>query len=121
LNPNTGLFVSDNVCLGLSMPILYMDNDLYLGISPFMRYYLKEKSDKSLYFSGALGLTTLLSEIDINQLDYNLLRLGVGHVWMLNDFVGFESELKLGTSLESVNFGFVFGFQIYFKREKNGI
>lgn len=31
LNPNTGLFLTDRFCLGISQPLIYMSGDLYWG------------------------------------------------------------------------------------------
>jgi hypothetical protein len=114
INPNTGLFLSDKFCLGLSLPIIYLNESFYYGISPFARYYLKSKESRSLFFSTSLGLTSFIE--DDNTLDSGLISAGVGHVWLFNESVGFETEFVGSTNFDNINFGLLFGFQIYFNR-----
>jgi len=116
LNPNTGFFLSDKFCLGISLPVQYVSEQIYWGISPFARYYLKSKEPRSLYFSSAIGITGLF-DFD-NTFNSKALTLGVGHVWFLNKSVGFEAKFIGGTSNfhDDVDFGLFFGLQIYFNK-----
>ena len=117
LNPNSGLFLSDRFCLGISLPLLYASGDLYWGLAPFGRYYFRPKESRSLYISGSIGITSILN------LDHTLtnkdLTLGIGHVWLLNKSVGFEAEAQGRTSFDNVDFGLFFGFQIYFNKSND--
>jgi len=39
LNPNIGYFVSDKFCIGISLPIGFINDNFYWGMTPFGRYY----------------------------------------------------------------------------------
>lgn len=44
-----------------------------------------------------------------------------GHVWFLSKFIGLEPMIYCHTKVEEfedINFGFLLGFQIYFKKQK---
>jgi len=111
LNPNSGLFLSDKFCLGISIPLVYSDNEFYWGLNPFARYYFNKKDNNSLYLSGALGLTGLLNLE--NTISPGILSLGIGHVWFLNQSIGFETLLMGTTNFDDIIVGLNFGFQIY--------
>ena len=113
-NPNSGIFVSDKWCLGVSVPIVYTFDKLYWGLTPFGRYYFKAKESRSFFITGAIGLTSFINSE--NTLDQNSLSLGIGHVWLLNKSVGFETHLQGSTSFDNIAVGLFFGFQIYFNK-----
>jgi hypothetical protein len=115
VNPHTGFFLSDRFCLGISLPILYTSGDLYWGLSPFGRYYFKPKESRSLFILGAVGITSFINSE--HTLTDRALTLGVGHVWLLNKSVGFETILAGGTDFDTpVEIGVNLGFQIYFNK-----
>ncbi|HEY4789042.1 MAG TPA: hypothetical protein VIH57_23500 [Bacteroidales bacterium] len=117
LNPNSGLFLTDRFCLGVSLPIVYASDNLYWGLAPFGRYYFQPKESKSLYISGAIGITSFIkSEYTLTN---RALTLGIGHVWLLNKSVGFEVEAQGNTSFHDIDFGIFLGFQIYFNKSKD--
>ncbi len=64
LNPNTGIFVTDKICLGLSLPVLYSNSTLSWALSPFGRYYTSPSENKSVFICGAVGVTSFL---DLNH------------------------------------------------------
>ncbi|HEY4785625.1 MAG TPA: hypothetical protein VIH57_06235 [Bacteroidales bacterium] len=113
-NPNTGLFLTDRLCLGVSLPLLYTSGDLYWGLSPFGRYYFNPKGSRSLYLSASVGITSFLNA------DHTILgralTLGIGHVWLLNKSVGFETEFQGSTDRHDLQAALFFGFQIYFNK-----
>ena len=116
LNPNSGLFLTDRFCVGVSLPLLYTSGDVYWGLAPFGRYYFNPKESKSLYISGSIGITSFInSEYTLTNRE---LTLGIGHVWFLNKSVGFEVEAQGNTSFRDVDFGLFLGFQIYFNKSK---
>ena len=115
LDPNSGFFISDKFCLGISVPVIYVSEEFYWGFTPFTRYYFKEKDKNSIFMSGALGLTSLLESE--NTISPGLISIGIGHVWFLNKCVGFETQLKVGTSFNDVSIGVHFGFQIYLNKK----
>ena len=117
LNPNTGLFLTDRLCLGISLPLVITSADLYWGLAPFGRYYFKPKESKSLFISGSIGMTSFLNSD--HTLTNTALILGIGHVWLLNKSVGFETEARVGTSFDNIIAGLFFGFQIYFNKSND--
>jgi hypothetical protein len=92
LNPNTGLFLTDKFCLGISFPIVYYSERFYWGLAPFGRYYFKSGEPKSFYISGAVGITSFLNSD--NTLTDQALTLGIGHVWLLNKSVALKQKLS---------------------------
>ncbi len=78
LNPNAGIFLKDKFCLGLSLPVIYIDSHCYFDFSPFARYYMGVKEQRSFYLSGAVGIKSIL-EMD-NTLTNKKVTLGLGHV-----------------------------------------
>lgn len=114
LNPNSGYLLTDNVCLGLSAPIVFFGDQFLFGVLPFARFYMNKNENRSLFFSTSFAVTSFI-ESD-NVLSYGPYFAGVGHVWMLNKSVGFETELVGNTNFENVNLGLYLGFQVYFNR-----
>jgi hypothetical protein len=117
LNPNTGLFLTDRFCLGISFPVMYNPAGLYWGLAPFGRYYFNPGELKSFYVSGAIGVTSFLNSE--NTLTDRALTLGLGHVWFLNKSIGFELEAQGNTSFHNINAGLFLGFQIYFNKAED--
>jgi hypothetical protein len=115
INPNSGLFLADKFCLGISFPMVYNNSEFYWGLNPFARYYFKKKNDNSIFLSGAVGITSLLNSE--NTISPGLLSIGIGHVWFLNQSVGFETELIGSTNFEDISIGLHLGFQIYLKKK----
>jgi len=116
LNPNSGIFLTDKFCLGLSAPLFLSEDDFDIGFAPYVRYYLKAKENKSTFFLSSIDLAELIqlnSEINNNV----FFSLGVGHVWLLNKSVGFETIALFDTNFDSMNFGLLLGFEIYFNKE----
>ncbi len=116
LNPTVGKFVADKFCVGLSLPLIYIDSDLYMDITPFARYYWAVKETRSFYVSGAIGLASLFDME--HKVTNNEVILGLGHVWFLTKNVGFEVEMQGRLDSEDVNLGMNMGFQIYLNKQK---
>ena len=114
LNPGGGIFLTDNVALGASLPFNIIGGNVYIGLTPWGRYYLTPQSDKSFFLYAAFGLTSLINSNTF--LGGDVITVGAGHVWLLNESIGFEPRLVLGTDFDSVNMRMLFGFQIYFDR-----
>lgn len=116
LNPNTGVFITDKFCLGLSIPVVYLSEQFYWGMAPFARYHFKPQNTRSFYLSASTGLTGLF-ELE-NTLTDNILNLGAGHVWFVGKNTGLEVEFIGSTDFEGIDFGVYVGFQIYLGRTK---
>ncbi|NJK84636.1 MAG: hypothetical protein HC906_00275 [Bacteroidales bacterium] len=116
VDPNSGLFITDNLCLGLKFPLLLSNGNFYWGAGPFARYYFKEKSNNSLFVSGALDMADLFN---INQTlsTYNgTISAGIGNVWLITRGIGLEVQLISATDFNDVSFGLFLGFDIYYRK-----
>jgi len=108
-NPNSGFFLTDKICIGASIPLKYLSNGFYWGVTPFGRYYFTPHKVQSVFASMSFGLTNF---------NYNLayLSAGIGNVWFINQNIGFEAELIGNTDFEDFSAGLFLGFQVYFNR-----
>jgi hypothetical protein len=106
--PNGGYFFTDNICAGASIPMIYVYERIQWGIAPFGRYYFSPGKKQSLFASGSVGAI-------FNTYRDNIFfaSLGIGNVWMLNEHVGFEAQIKGEANSESIDLFFQLGFQIY--------
>jgi len=117
LNPSTGLFLSDKFCAGVGGVLYYNSQYWYWGLGTFGRYYFSPKQQRSFFVNGSIDISHFFnSEYTIKQL--RAVTLGVGHVWMLNKSIGFETDIDAQTSFHDVVVGLNFGFQIYFNKSK---
>ncbi|MBS2100269.1 hypothetical protein [Carboxylicivirga linearis] len=116
-NPNSAIFLTDKLCLGISLPLEYTSEKLYWDFTPFGRYYLSPAESSSVYFSGFVGLKNIL-ELGSALTDKKM-GLGIGHVWFLNQSIGLEAELQGNTDFRNVGLGMYVGFQIYFNRSND--
>ncbi|NIK73398.1 hypothetical protein FHS56_000884 [Thermonema lapsum] len=93
-NPSVGVFVSDEVALGLAMDIFTRNADgkheyTTVGVGPFARFYLPMK----LFFEGYVGYAS--QKIGKNKV-YNGLgySLGAGFAFFVNNHVAIEPALR---------------------------
>jgi len=110
-NPNSGYFLTDKICIGASIPLIYLDEYFYWGVTPFGRYYFTPDKVQSVFASTSFGLTNF---------NYNLayFSAGIGNVWFINKNTGFEAELVGNTDFEDFWVGILLGFQVYFNGSK---
>lgn len=111
VDPNTGYFLSNNWCVGLSLPFVYISETLYWGFSPFGRYYMNKHEDRSLFFSASINASQFIESA--NSAGKSALNAGVGYTWLMNDSFGFEAESILTSDISLL---LVFGFQVYFNK-----
>lgn len=116
LYPNSGIFLTDKFCLGVSLPILFDSDDIYWGFSPFGRYYFKAKESRSLFVLASVGIADIIDPD--HTFNGSNLGLGIGHVWLLNKSVGFEVTAQGNTDFEDFRFDLLLGFQIYLGKSK---
>jgi hypothetical protein len=114
LNPDMGYFVADRICVGISLPIAFIGNNSYWGLTTFGRYYFNVKDTRSLFLFGSVGLTAIYDSDHIVNSDF--LTLGIGHVWFLNKSIGLEVKGYLSSNLNDLNTGMNVGFHIYFNK-----
>jgi hypothetical protein len=109
IKPNYGKFINEDFCVGAYIPLVYTtDQDYYVGIKPFVRYYFG-KNDKTRFFSEFDIQLVKLSD----NLISNYYSIGIGHVTFLNKNVGLEALLNYSDGNVSGGLGFFIGFQIY--------
>jgi hypothetical protein len=115
VNPNTGYFIKDKLCIGLSIPIVSYDfEEFHYGINPYAKYFFRKNSPRSLFIFGQVGLNSLLN--NDNNISYGTIALGFGHTWFLNKNIGFDGLIIGGTNFETVALGIFFGFDVYFNK-----
>lgn len=128
LNPNLGLFISDNFALGISLPLYYSGNNdnstKATGLSPFARYYFGEGSTR-IFASAALGYTHIwysYSENSTHSSGHVRSSAGLGLVHFLTNQVGMEAILSYGGIHRSENHTGILqlnlGFQIFLPSSK---
>lgn len=93
-NPSIGMFVSDEIALGLAMDIFTrsVEGDhqyTNVGVGPFARFYLP----MSLFFEGYVGYASQKSGDNTvyNGLGYSL---GAGFAFFVNNHVAIEPALR---------------------------
>jgi hypothetical protein len=110
-NPNVGIFINDNVCLGATTSIMLFNEEFFWGAAPFARYYFSPKKTQSFYSKGSIGFSNL-------NVNYVGVSAGFGHVWFINKSVGFETELVASTDSEEFSAGIYLGLQVFLNRNK---
>jgi hypothetical protein len=108
-NPNSGFFLTDKICIGASIPLIYMDNEFLWGVTPFGRYYFTPDKAQSVFASCSSGITNFNANLAF-------LSAGIGNVWFINKNTGFEAEIIGNTDFEDFSAGLFLGFHVYFNR-----
>lgn len=108
LDPNSGYFISDKLCLGAAIPVVYMNESFAWGIAPFGRYYFAPKDSRSFFASASINLIGAANYTNFTAV------IGIGNVWFITKSVGLDAEFRCGTNFQNVAVGLFLGVQVYF-------
>jgi outer membrane protein W len=127
VSPGIGYFMSDNLAIGLGIPLLLSTEENYryiaYGISPFIRYYFGTPSELMFFVTGSFGIDGWSSKYDdtTNSSSSITGKAGVGCTYFLNESIGLETILgytydKPKDYDPTSGISLSIGFQIYFSR-----
>lgn len=127
LIPNLGLFVDNDVAVGLSVGLSYQKrgdfNSRAVNFSPFGRFYIGMSEKAKFLLEAGFGLfysksTSILNGDPISN-DGFLVRGGPGIAFFLNESIAIEGILayqKFGGDFDSSDIGLSIGVQAYLSR-----
>lgn len=114
INPNLGVFVSNNFAIGLQFNLVASDGFTQWALGPFARYYFGGNENGKFFGQGALTVGGASGGSDVSLGG----GLTAGYAFFLNQSIAIDVAASYYRIDDSGLFVLGAGFQIHFKKQK---